>query len=82
MNEQHDNANIHLDTQSSSNAESVSSALAKLSDAETPGYQAEFDPPEAETAGAFREDALSEADALGSTHEVPEATADAVSQKS
>ena len=38
----------------------------KLIDAMTPGYQAEFDPEEAERAGAFVEDALSEADALAS----------------
>lgn len=41
----------------------------KLIDAQTPGYQAEFDPIEAEAAGAFAEDALSEADALASTHD-------------
>jgi len=34
----------------------------KLNDAMTPGYQAEFDPDEAEKAGAFIEDALSEQD--------------------
>ena len=38
----------------------------KLADAATPGYQAEFDPEEAERAGAFVEDALSEQDALAS----------------
>lgn len=38
----------------------------KLADAETPGYQAEFDPEEAERAGAFREDALTEDDAADS----------------
>ena len=38
----------------------------KLSDAMTPGFEAEFDPEEAERAGAFHEDALSEADALDS----------------
>jgi hypothetical protein len=43
--------------------------LAKFQDAMTPGYQAEFDPAEAEVAGAFREDALSEADAIASTHD-------------
>jgi hypothetical protein len=32
----------------------------------TPGYQAEFDPEEAERAGAFVEDALSEQDATES----------------
>ena len=31
-----------------------------------PGYQAEFDPDEAEKVGAFHEDALSEQDALDS----------------
>ena len=39
----------------------------KLLDAETPGFQAEFDPLEAERLGAFTEDALSEQDALDST---------------
>ena len=38
----------------------------KLTDAATPGYQAEFDPDEAERAGAFVEDALSEQDAAES----------------
>ena len=38
----------------------------KLMDAQTPGYQAEFDPEEAERAGAFVEDALSEEDAAAS----------------
>lgn len=38
----------------------------KLADAETPGYQAEFDPEEAERAGAFVEDALTEEDAIES----------------
>ena len=39
----------------------------KLLDAETPGFQAEFDPLEAEKLGAFTEDALSEQDALESS---------------
>ncbi|PKL74948.1 MAG: conjugal transfer protein TraD [Candidatus Melainabacteria bacterium HGW-Melainabacteria-1] len=38
----------------------------KLADALTPGFQPEFDPDEAEHAGAFVEDALSEADAIDS----------------
>ena len=38
----------------------------KLADAMTPGFQAELDPDEAEFAGAFVEDALSEAAALKS----------------
>ena len=39
----------------------------KLLDAEIPGFQAEFDPLEAQKLGAFTEDALSEQDALDST---------------
>jgi len=39
----------------------------KLLDAEIPGFQAEFDPLEAERLGAFTEDALSEQDALDSS---------------
>ncbi|MCW5721700.1 MAG: hypothetical protein KIS86_11210, partial [Devosia sp.] len=35
----------------------------KLIDAQTPGFQAEFDPAEAELLGAFKEDALSEIEA-------------------
>lgn len=44
----------------------------KLVDAQTPGFQAEFDPEEAELLGAFREDALSETDALDSSIDQPE----------
>lgn len=39
---------------------------AKLLDAMIPGFQAEFDPDEADRAGAFIEDALSEEDAMAS----------------
>lgn len=40
----------------------------KLSDAETtPSFEVEFDPDEAEKAGAFEEDAISEVDALESS---------------
>ena len=38
----------------------------KLADALAPGFEAECSPLEAERAGAFREDALSEADAMDS----------------
>jgi len=38
----------------------------KLMDALVPGFAAEFDPDEAQRAGAFAEDALSEADAADS----------------
>lgn len=41
--------------------------IEKLADAMTPGFVAECDPDEAERAGAFAEDALSEGDALAST---------------
>jgi len=40
--------------------------LEKLADALIPGFQAEFDPDEAEQVGAFQEDALSEQDAFDS----------------
>lgn len=43
----------------------------KLTDAMTPGFAPEFDPDEAERAGAFEEDALSEADALDSCIDSP-----------
>lgn len=45
----------------------------KLTDALTPGYQAEFDPEEAERAGAFVEDALSEQEALDSQADLADA---------
>jgi hypothetical protein len=45
-----------------------STLIEKLSDAETtPGFEAEFDPEEADKAGAFEEDAISEQDALESS---------------
>lgn len=44
--------------------------LEKLADANTPGYQVEFDPEEAERAGAFVEDALSEEDAMESSDDL------------
>jgi hypothetical protein len=47
----------------------------KLGDALTPGYQAEFDPEEAVRVGAFSEDALSEADAAGSSDDLAAALA-------
>lgn len=49
--------------------------VAILADAETPGYQASFGPDEAEQAGAFQEDALTEGEALDSTADLPEALA-------
>lgn len=47
----------------------------KLIDAQTPGYQAEFDPEEAERAGAFVEDALTEDEAAASYIDLIDATA-------
>jgi len=41
--------------------------LEKLTDSLIPGLQVEFDPEEAEQAGAFVEDALSEKDAMESS---------------
>lgn len=44
--------------------ETAKGALAdKLEDMETPGFEAEFDPDEAENVGAFVEDALTEQEA-------------------
>lgn len=37
--------------------------IEKMGDAQSPSFEVEFTPEEAELAGAFREDALSEADA-------------------
>lgn len=45
----------------------------KLTDAMTPGHQAEFDPEEAQHAGAFVEDALGEQDAADSSIDLAEA---------
>lgn len=45
----------------------------KLRDALTPGFAAEFDPEEAQRAGAFVEDALSEGDAADSAPDLEEA---------
>jgi hypothetical protein len=42
----------------------------KLADAQISGLQVEFDPDEAEQAGAFVEDALSEQDALASSQDM------------
>lgn len=44
----------------------------KLADLGTPGYQAEFDPLEAEQVGAFIEDAMTEEDALDSSSDLAE----------
>ena len=57
-----------------SDAESVDTIKEKMSDAMTPGYQVEFDPGEAEGAGAFIEDALSENEALEASADLFEET--------
>lgn len=44
----------------------------KLVDAQIPGFHAEFDPDEAELLGAFKEDALNEAEALDSSIDQPD----------
>jgi hypothetical protein len=43
---------------------------AKLTDAEEPGFMAEFDPDEADHLGAFPEPALNEPDAFGSADDL------------
>jgi hypothetical protein len=50
-----------------------SAILEKLTDSLIPGLQVEFDPEEAELAGAFVEDALSEKDALESSIDLQDA---------
>lgn len=57
---------------------SSSATREKMTDILTPGYQAEFDPLEADNVGAFVEDAMSELDALESTDDLlsPESSAD------
>ena len=54
----------------------------KLNDAMTPGFEVDFDPDEAERAGAFQEDALSEADALDSCMDLADLEPVAVTPKS
>lgn len=46
----------------------------KMVDAQTPGFRAEFTPDEAESAGAFTEDALTQEDALESSSDLIELT--------
>ena len=89
-----DATNLSVDAESNQddaiaeNVDIVDAALAhdavreKLADALTPGYQAEFDPAEAEAAGAFAEDALSEDDALDSVHDDVHFAATPASSKS
>lgn len=61
-------------------AASAAAALReKLTDILTPGYAAEFDPDEAEQAGAFQEDALSEQDAADSCLDLVDGAAAAFS---
>ena len=57
-------------------AASAAAALReKLTDILTPGYEVEFDPDEAEEAGAFAEGALSLEDALDSCVDLDDASA-------
>lgn len=62
--------NNNLDDEVGSESE-TDVLVEKLSDAETtPSFEVEFDPDEAEKAGAFEEDAISEADALESSSDL------------
>jgi len=58
--------NIHLVQPVETGSEDTA-VREKLADLLIPGFQAEFDPDEADQAGAFIEDALSEQDALESS---------------
>ena len=75
MNTQTDNVDqVIFDDEGNSSA----ATREKMTDILTPGYQAEFDPLEADNVGAFVEDAMSEIDALESTDDLldPESSAD------
>lgn len=63
-------------------AATVALVREKLTDALTPGYQVEFDPEEAELAGAFPEDALSEQDAVDSGMDLVDASVPVVAPRS
>ena len=68
MRKQDDEATVAGEDGSWDDREAMAAVIAeKLIDMETPGFEAEFDPLEAERLGAFREDALTEQDALDST---------------
>ena len=58
--------NINDEVSFDDEANAAAALREKLTDAFTPGFQAEFDPEEAARAGAFVEDALSEQDAVAS----------------
>lgn len=64
------NAVLNIDTMNADTCigegDAVDVLAEKLTDAMVPGAMVEFDPEEAERAGAFVEDALSESDALES----------------
>ena len=67
MNTPKDEAKTNRDAESHDDSDTHQVIKEKLLDAEMPGFQAEFDPLEAERLGAFKEDALTEQDALDST---------------
>ena len=67
MNTPEDEARTNRDAESHDDSDTHQVIKEKLLDAEIPGFQAEFDPLEAERLGAFKEDALSEQAALDST---------------
>ena len=67
---------MHSNDTTPDNAASAAAALRdKLTDILTPGYEVEFDPDEAEQAGAFREDALTLQDAAESCLDLPNPSA-------
>lgn len=61
------------DTMPQPEADALDPVLVKLTDAMTPGAQIDFDPSEAEQAGAFQEQALSLAAAEASTDDIEQA---------
>ena len=57
-------------------AQAKQALIEKLGNLSVPGFQVTFYPDEAEKLGAFKEDALSETDAMESTADLPAANGD------
>lgn len=67
MQEEHEKAGYTRPTDEENLSESTNEKLRAMS--ENPGLIVEFDPEQAELAGAFREDAMSEEDALDAMYD-------------
>jgi hypothetical protein len=70
-----------MSTNHTDNAMHIDTIADKLADAEIPGFIPTFTEEEAEEAGAFGEDALSEESAIASSYDSPELTAEYLAGK-